>query len=485
MNKANKWFSMLLEPFKSGERFDIGLLLVFLGINGLVLINAGLHDPRIGYDAGAHLNYINSLSKMSLVTPADTDEFFSPPLPYLIPALIIFITHIKLVWAAKLAQLLNVFLSIGLTYCLVKSCQLLCDKPTLKFGALAFLGILPVYYKTFAFVRGEPYVAFFAMVVLYYTLLVFIRKQFTTLNSTILGVSMGLCALSRQWGVLLFPSMLLLFAFQWIRLHEWRYSIAKTACICLALIFLVSGWFYASLFFRYGSVTAFNRESASHFSLRNQPLQFYLGLSPKLLFSEPVRPNFSNQLLPIFYSDVWGDYWGYFIVYGKDIRTSKFVNGSSLNNMLSVGEFPSWLDTNYQTIRAYLGRVNFVSLYPSVLALISFLMVTIGVLRGRSELIIVQSHRGIFAFLLLTISTMLLGYFWFLIMYPSMEEGDTIKASYVLHVFPFVAIIVGVFLHHIETVSQSLLKVLLSGFLLTVIHNICAMLTHYSLFKLF
>jgi len=479
MKQEKKLFTTLVDPFRSGNGFDIGLVLVFLLINGLVFVNACLHDPRIGYDTNGYLSYIQTLSKLRLVTPQDSHEFFSPPLPFAIPALLMAFTGMELAWAAKLAQFLNVFLSIGLTLYLIKACQLLGSQSSLKLGALVFLGILPVYYKTFAFIRGEPYVAFFTVIILYYTLLMSIRKQFTVANNTILGVSMGLCALSRQWGILLLPSVFLLFVFQWIRLPRWRQSITKTICLCLVLTTVISGWFYISLYSRYGSITAFNKKPAAHFSFSNQPLEFYVGLSPKLLFNKPVRPSFPNQFLPIFYSELWGDYWCYFTVYGRDIRTSEYVDGYNLNQILSKGSRPYWLDTNYETIGAYLGRVNLISTFPSVLALISLVMVAMGILQRHSNNTLIARRREIYAFLLLAIGTTIVGYFWFLIMYPSIGEGDTIKATYLLHVFPFIAIMVGNFIEHLKKRSQFLYRLILGGLCFSFVHNIFAMLTHY------
>lgn len=484
MKQEKKVFNALVEPFRSRRGIDIGLVIVFLLINGLVFVNACLHDPRIGYDAVGHLRYIQTLSKLQLVTPQDSHEFFSPPLPYAIPSLFMTFTGMKLFWAAKLAQFMNVFLSIGLTFYLIKACDLLDSQSSLKLGALLFLGILPVYYKTFAFIRGEPYVVFFTVIILYYTLLMYIRKQFTAANNTILGVSMGLCALSRQWGILLFPSVFLLFGFQWIRLPRLRYSITKTFCLCLAFIIVISGWFYISLHSRYGSLTAFNKKPAAQFSFSNQPLEFYVGVSSELLFSKPVRPSFPNQFLPIFYSEVWGDYWGYFTVYGRDIRTSKFLSGSSVNRIFSKGSCPFWLDTNYETIGAYLGRVNLVSIFPSVLALISLVMVVMGIVQSRSDNTLITGRREIYTFLLVAIGTTIVGYFWFLLMYPDIGEGDTIKATYVLQVFPFMAIMVGIFLRRVEERSPFLYRLILGGLCFSLIHNIFAMLTHYSLHHL-
>ena len=48
---------------------------------------------------------VDQLSNGRLVTPEDSHEFFSPPLPYLAPAVWMAITDVPLFWAAKLGQL--------------------------------------------------------------------------------------------------------------------------------------------------------------------------------------------------------------------------------------------------------------------------------------------------------------------------------------------------------------------------------------------
>ena len=96
-----------------------------------------------------------------------------------------------------------------------------------------------------------------------------------------------------------------------------------------------------TLFFEYGSITAFNRDPSS-FSFRNQPLSFYFGLGLNDIFSKPIRGfSMTNMVLPVLYADTWGDYWGYFNV--------------------TMGK--GGLDTNYEIV-PYLGRVNLISLFP-------------------------------------------------------------------------------------------------------------------------
>lgn len=482
MKPIKNFFTSAANIFRSEGSFDLKLLLVFGLINGLVLVNAILHDPQIGYDAIAHLKYVDALSHLRLVTPQDTNEFFSPPLPYIFPALVMAATRMLVTNAAKLAQYLNVLLSVGLTLYLIKTCELINPRSSFKLSTLIFLGILPVYYKTFAFVRGEPFVAFFAVVTLYYSLLVLLKDNFTTRNTIILGTAMGLCALSRQWGFFLFPPVFLLLAYKWFRLPQQRPAILKTIFASLTLIVVVCGWFYLSLHIRYGSITAFNRESSTQFTLTNQPKEFFIGVSSKELFSSPVRPNFQNQFIPIFYSELWGDYWCYFSIYAKNGINGEFVSGKSLDRIFTREGIPDWLETNYEPMSKYLGRVNLVAIFPSIIALTS--LVVAG-LKSLNRDHITPHQRDINIFLVLIIGTTMVGYFLFLVMYPNPEKGDTIKASYVLQIFPTLAILVGLLLDNLQKISRPIYYMILTGLCLCFVHNLPAMVTHFRLFNFF
>ncbi len=454
---------------------SVELWLLFLLINGIVLYNACLHDPRIGYDATHHLRYIEAFSKLRLVSFEESGEFFSPPLPYLLPALLIRFTGVDVFWAAKLGQGLNVLLSLGVTFLLLDLCRLIDPRPLVRFGALAILGLLPVYYRTFAFFRGEPYVLLFAMLMLHRALLMALRRRFTVADGVILGTAMGLCALSRQWGILLFPATYLFLARQWLRLPRWRREIVRVGILALVLAVLLSGWFYLSLKVRYGAFTAFNRWVAPRFSLRNQPPDFYFDLSLRQLFTHPIRPNFGNHLWPTLYSEVWGDYWCYLAVYGLDTRTGTYLNGYRLNEILRTGDRPPWLETNYEAMGAYLGRVNLVSLFPSLLMVAALGRAAVRLGRGT----LTPVRREAYILLLLAIATTAAGYFWFLIMYPSYDKGDTIKATYILQLFPAVAVLTGEYLASLRDRFPRLSRLVWLGLALTFVHNLPATLTHF------
>src|SRR5262245_42265215 len=128
-------------------RRDHRLLFVFVIVNGLVLSNAIFHDPTIQYDGDGHLAYVAVLARLQLPSKMETGEFFSPPLPYILPAAAKAV-GLSLWWAAKFGQFVNVVLSLGITGLLIAVCR--SARPSdldTALIALMCLGALPVYYK--------------------------------------------------------------------------------------------------------------------------------------------------------------------------------------------------------------------------------------------------------------------------------------------------------------------------------------------------
>jgi hypothetical protein len=74
----------------------------------------------------------------------------------------------------------------------------------------------------------------------------------------------------------------------------------------------------------------------------------------------------------------------------------------------------------------------------------------------------------------LGVGVSVIGYLWFLIRFPVLDEGDTVKASYLLHIFPPLALLTADFLLRMRVPVVPWL--IAWGMLM--IHNISAMTTH-------
>jgi hypothetical protein len=452
---------------------------VFVAIHAIALSNALRHDPRVGYDAENHLKYVETLSVFRLPSPEDTAEFYSPPAPYLAPALAraLGLTSGS---AARFGLILNVLYSVGLTCYLMKICER--ARPgadDLKLASLGLIGILPVYYRTFAFIRGEPLLAAAAVFVAHEAIALFIDGDRRPMRTIRLGLGLGLAILSRQFGLLLVPAVGALAVAQAVRRPQERAFHLKRAAAALALAAVAGGWFYAHLGLRHVSAGAFSRTVVRDTSLSNNPLEFYVDLGLDKFFTDPVRNAFPNRLIPTFYSDVWGDYWCYFLIYGKDIRRGKFISGYDLGEILEKKPWPGWLETNRDSMAAYLGRVNLVSLAPSAVLACGLALGFASAI--RSAMAGGDGRTRLLAFLFVIVACTAAAFVWYLAAYPSPQKGRGIKPTYVLQIFPFLCILAGEALVRLKQWSLRAWRLALAALSLCAAHNLPVLFTRTTL----
>lgn len=429
LDSLKKFFSVKLSS-------SLVLVILLIGINALVLTNVTLHNYLIGYDAGGHRKNAEVISTYRLPTPKDSREYFSPPLPYLATALIVKVgASIKYrldlqdpnqyLWliAGKTTQFLNFLLSLGVILLLVNIADLLRPGDAgFKISTLIFIGMLPVYYKTFSQMRPEPYVAFFFVLALWLSLKGFIGRQSVKWFGY-LGIVLGLLVLSRQWGFFIFPPVMAIFLSKF--LHEGdRSYVARGVILSLMCSFLVGGWFYVYLLFNHESAIAFNLPPGESSVLLNHPLNFFFSLGLDHLFSEPIRPNFSYpaKLFPIIYSDTWGDYWGFF--------TFDMAKPSSAS---------------------FLPYMNMAGIIPSLFMAGGFLWGVAMLYSWIRKKLEPKGDAALFGFLSLTALVAVLGYLWFLMKYPDGGKGATIKASYIIYLYPVLALLAAGVLEKIKT----------------------------------
>lgn len=461
--------------FRDEGRWQLWVIGLFVLMQGLVIVNAVLHNPEMGYDADDHLSYMQVLPER-LPSSQDTREFFSAPLPYFIPGVVDEVcTRIFAArdpnwvfeycrdWGGNTAQGLNVLLSFGAGILMLSLAQRL--RPGswyFKVGVLLLLTLLTVYYKTFAQVRGEPYVVFFTVWILD-VLFAWIDAPLSAVGwqqGVGLGVLVGLLMLSRQWGAMLIP-VLLLFPLMmfWVR-RRLDWGLLRTLVLGALTAALVGGWFYVWLLIRYDTLTAFNLKTPG-FSFANQPYKFYrhTGLEDWELFRVPIRENFANEFMPIMYSDTWGDYWGYFVF----IRAKSYLGEKGYENGAQIAP--------------YLGRVNLVSLYPT------FLM-ALGLLLGLHHVVRLRIEKTNAKFMLMWIFLVSAGlmYGYFVIAYPDPPRGATIKPTYVLHALIVLPLFAADFLETLRRRSARGWWLAVGLLVLVLIHNLPAMVTRYNVF---
>jgi len=142
-------------PFSTSGGTTKVLIGLFVLVNSIVLFNVVFHHPKIGYDAPDYIEYIDVLSQGRLPSQVETEEFFSPPLAFGVPAgfrallrglsghpffyppndywlanqlqeyFVYGFNDFSLGLAAKFAQGLNVLYSLGITFFLLKIAELI------------------------------------------------------------------------------------------------------------------------------------------------------------------------------------------------------------------------------------------------------------------------------------------------------------------------------------------------------------------------
>ena len=174
-----------------------------------------------------------------------------------------------------------------------------------------------------------------------------------------------------------------------------------------------------------------------------------------MIFSKPIRPYYRNQFLPILYSDLWGDYWGYFTFTSRALDIGR--------NQLIIGD--------------YLARVSIISLAPTLLLIIGFKK------NFRALKVKVKSYETYFiSYLILAILISFFGYLWFLISYPE-DSGDTNKATYIIHLFHLLGLLSVYYLEKIKQTNKKVYIYWTTILVFVFIHNYSSFLSHYPILK--
>ncbi|MDA0991911.1 MAG: DUF2142 domain-containing protein [Verrucomicrobia bacterium] len=459
-----------------GPRWSFAALAaLFIAIQSIVVSNAIRHDPQVQYDSDNHMVNIRAYGKGHFPTRRMSHEFFSAPLPYAVPALIARTEAGTMGHGLHAGQWVNVSASVVACLLLVIAATRM-GGTVAAAGALLLLGMLPVYYRTMAYVRGEALIPALGLATMVLAIDVFQRHDLRRRKVIALGLAMGLVALARQWGIMILLAAGVIAGVCWLRTQGQRLQLFRAGIISAAVGLAVCGWFYGHLIRETGSATAFNLDPQPTLSLANRPAGFFTGSGNGRLFSQPFRHAFDQQFFPEFYADIWGDYWGYFLIYGRDSRTGQLYHGHSIRRVVDSPDQP-WIESNHSTLPRFLGRINRLALFPSLFMLVAFvwgLKQSGAYLSGRRDSLSGAWYLGSSLVIIFSFTFFL----WFLLMFRT-SEASGVKATYMLQIFPFLALLGGNLLARIRRASP-LACILILLVLLTVwLHNLPAYFTRF------
>ena len=396
------------------RRSAYGPVLLILAVAAVIAIaNAVASPDDLGYDALAHRAYADLLVHHGHIPgPAESQEFHTPPGFYAVAGAAEAVAG----WLGaahpwQVARGLNVVWFLGsavLTLLIAR--ELFPRNRLLQLAGLAFVCFVPVTLKLAAMFHPETLSLFASTLALYVAVRMFARRSYGWRTAVILGLALGAAQLVRGFNLWLVPIVLAGFVAAAAGGSLAPRRAASSAAVVVAAAAVVAGPWYVRQAIEYSNPLAFNRAAPDEAIWARRPGSFYTGLGLPKSITNPTRPQFTNELLPTLYSDIWGDYFGYFAW-----------------TTTASGTTPVPLDS---TGKRELEAQNVLGFVPTLLAIGGVL----GLLGESLRRVRRFASPGLLVIALLPLVG-LLGFLLFTVTYPS-GDGDVIKAAYVLTTVP-------------------------------------------------
>ena len=150
---------------------------IFISTIFVLIYNIINYQIFFGYDADAHIRYVNALAMylprtFRLPLSYETYEYFSPPVGYIFPAFIQIVCRnffkcsrlgnsvCSNIW--KIYTSISEFNFLITIYFYMKSVNIYLNiNKKFNFSVFLMISILTVNYRTISMIRGEPYILFF------------------------------------------------------------------------------------------------------------------------------------------------------------------------------------------------------------------------------------------------------------------------------------------------------------------------------------
>jgi len=386
--------------------YRASLVVVLAATAAIAVANAVTFPRGLGYDALAHRTYADILIHHGRIpSSSESQEFHTPPGFYAIAgAAEVAAKQLGAAHPWQVARALNVAWVLGTAILTLLIARMLFPRePALHVAAVVFLAFVPVVLKLASMFHPEALSLFASTLALYLAVRMFTRRSFGWRAALLLGGALGAAQLVRGFNLWLVPIVLAGFAAAALGgLLSPRKALSSTLVV-LAATAVVAGPWYVRQTIHYSNPLAFNRPAPNVPLWRRRPAAFYTGLGLPEVVRNPTRPQFLNEAIPTLYSDIWGDYFGYF----------------------------AWtivpLDT---TSRRELEAQNVLGFVPTLLALTGAIALLRLSLRRSDRF----RNPGLLVVALLPVVG-LLGFLVLTVSYPS-GDGDVIKAGYLLTTAP-------------------------------------------------
>jgi 4-amino-4-deoxy-L-arabinose transferase-like glycosyltransferase len=367
---------------------------------GLGVWNLSRFPWSRSYDAAASDLYVQTLAHSHrLPGPLDTDVWHNPPLFYLVAGAVGRVGRLAGVEPHHIVQYLSLacgLATLGLAYA---TARLLFPRSAwIQLGTLLVAAATPVLMRGSLMYHPEPLATALSAAGVYAAARAVARRP-TAIAGAAAGLVLGLSNLTRTWALAETAAVAVVLGYVWFT--ERSPDTRRFLVVLLTVWAVCSVPWYVTETVRFGDPLAFSRPNPAEWKGRGRPLEFFTALDAHAVFTNPYKPTYRNVLVPVVYTDWWGDYSRYFHV------------PASMTNA------PRVLPAKY---RRPLVLQSIVGLLPTLLALAGALALGRQLVRRRSAALAIVLGAG---------ASVAVSFVAFLVQFPKLD-GDNIKALYIL-----------------------------------------------------
>ena len=272
--------------------------------------NATVYPAVLGYDALEAIEYAQGLVKSGQL-PSGTGSYYTPPGFFAVGGLGVELSEwLGLDHPARAGQVVNALAAIGTMLLLLALVRLLWPgQDVLHLAAIVFFVVCPVVMKAAAMFHPEPLSMLLSTAALVLTARILVRTDYRLRWTVPLGLTLGLAQLVRAWTLWTVAVVIVVLAVAAAtRVRERRSLLGAIAAVAAVAILVPAPW-YAHQFSRYDSAL-FGQPHPNEPLWSRRPLGFFVGAGLPEIVTQPYRPSFSRQFVPIAYTETWGDYFG-------------------------------------------------------------------------------------------------------------------------------------------------------------------------------
>jgi hypothetical protein len=388
-------------------------VVALLGVVAVVLAwNAAAYPWERSYDANASTLYVATLrEEHRLPDEDDTPVWHNPPLFYAVAGVVQAAGDAVGLEPRLGVQLISaVAVAAVLVLVLLLARELFPGSPGTRLAVLAAAASTPVLLRAGALYHPEALATALTTAGLYALVRVLARGRPSVAAGVSCGLLLGLANLTRTWALAALGAALIALVVELAWKRE-RAVLRMAVALAVTAGVLLVPWL-ALKAAAHGNPLAYSRPVPSQWLPSGRPASFFVDPALDDVFTTPYASHYSNLLLPVVYTDWWGDYW----------------RSWEIPEALHI--VPPRLPDRYERP---LVVQSLVGLLPSAAAVAGLVALAVLALRRRDA--------GLLA-LLLSVGLLAASFVGFLVRYPKVD-GDNMKALYVLNAAPVVAIATG------------------------------------------